>query len=180
MRPVAPCLPRRTPVFPSGVRALGLTAVGFAPTIAGAAPTVAEITKTVSCDFVGAVMFGGDQSKGRPAARLCSTISYEALGRFEPTMDDLMYLVNPQTPTDTNYQAYLTFTAGLSGFLILRAGLNAQTVDWTAGQKVDYAPVTFGTRRKVLTDPEDEYGEFHVIQAVAITGAIQEDKTVLA
>lgn len=170
------------PVFPAGVKSLGLQSVGFAPTIASGtlAPTVAEITKTVSCDIVGAFGFGGDQSKGNPAPRLCSTIQYERLGRFQPSMENLRYVVNPQTPTDVNYQAYLTFKDQVSGFLVMRSGLDAQTVDWTAGQFVDVAPVTFGFQVKEPVNPEDEFGEFTVMQTVVITGPIKQDLAVLA
>lgn len=170
------------PVFPAGVKSLGLQTVGFCPTIASGtlAPTVAEITKTVSCDIVGPLGFGGEQSKGNPPARLCSKIQYERLGRFQPSMEDLKYVVNPQTPTDVNYQAYLTFKDQVSGFLVVRSGLDAQTVDWAAGQKVDVAPVTFGWQTKDMVDPDDEFGEFTVTQVVVITGAIKQDLAVLA
>lgn len=170
------------PVFPAGVNSLGLQTVGFAPTIASGtfAPTVAEITKTVSCDIVGPFGFGGEQSKGNPTPRLCSRIQYQRLGRFQPEMEDLQYVVNPQTPADTNYQAYLTFKDQVSGFLIVRSGLDAQTVDWAAGQKVDVAAVTFGFQRKQPVDPDEEFGEFTVMQTVVITGAIKQDLAVLA
>jgi len=170
------------PVFPPGVPTLGLSTVGFAPSIASPtlAPTLAEITKTVSCDFVGPFGFGGEQSTGNAPARLCTKRQFERLGRFTPQIDDLKYVFNPQNPTSIQYQAYLTFKQGVSGFLILRLGLDAETDDWSAGEFVDVAPVTFGRQMKEPVDPDDEYSDFTVIQKVVVTGPDKQDLAVLA
>lgn len=169
------------PITPAGVKAQRKLAVGWAPSIAGAAgPTVAEVTVTISCDIIGEFGLTADQTKGSPPMRLCESQKYELLGAVTYQVPDLKYVVDPQNPSDTNYKAFLTLVEGTSGYLIFRYGLDAKTVDWTAAQKVDVAPVTLGAQVKDAVNPEQEYDLLSIMQKVAVTGPVRINQAVLA
>lgn len=170
------------PITPAGVKAQRKLAIGWAPTIASGtlAPTVAEITVTITCDIIGEQGLTADQTKGSPPMRLCEDQKYELLGATTYSVPDLKYVVNPQSPADTNYKAFLTLVAGTSGFLVFRYGLDAKSTDWVAAQKVDVAPVTLGTQIKAAVNPDNEYDLLSIMQKVAVTGPVAIGVAVLA
>ena len=162
------------PITPAGVKAQRKLAIGWAPSIAGAnGPTVAEVTVTITCDIIGEQGLTAEQTKGNPPMRLCEDQKYELLGATTYSIPDLKYVVDPQNPSDTNYKAFLTLTAGTSGFLVFRYGLDAKSVDWVAAQKVDVAPVTLGTQVKDAVNPTEEFELLSIMQKVAVTGPVR-------
>lgn len=168
------------PTFPPGVKARGKIAVAFVFAVANIqAPTLAEVTAsggiTISC-YLTDFNVTNSQNKGADT-RLCSEQQYETLGDSTFSIDDLVYIMDPQVNAPDTAKAKLA--PGSNGFLIPRYGLSARTADWAAGQFVDVLPVTLGDRVKSRTTT-DEFGKFAYTQHVAISGPCAFDVAIAA
>jgi hypothetical protein len=164
-----------TVVFPTGVKAQGNIKVSWVPTFTNyLAPTVAQVTATGSLDLSCFLHSDGfnptvDSNKGNPPRRLCTKKQYEQFGSTTYSLADLSYVVDPQGVALSNPMlAYEKLIPGTAGFFAVRNGLDAQLVDWTAGQFVSVWPVTLGDRL-IMGDPTDEFAEFTVSQSVIVT-----------
>lgn len=166
-------------VIPVGVKAEGTLKVAYVPTIATpTAPTVVEVTAAGALDvsfFFTAGNFkpGGDQARGEDR-RVGSKQTFEVLGREKPTIADLEYIIDPQAAaaTPTN-KAMELFQAGVSGFFVVRYGLDAELTDFLAAQKVDVWPITLGAQFKVELADNDEFAKIRMKQPVAVTGLVR-------
>lgn len=173
------------PVYPPGVSSQGNTRAIYVPTLVAAnAPDISsELGAAGAVDFSCFVLEGqfnakGEQNRGEDR-RFCSKESYEQLGRVTRGIDDLQYVFDPQaSAADPNNRAYEVFKKDVTGFFIVRMGLDARTVDWAAGQKVDVWPVKFGVQVKVWGG--DEFAKYSITQGVAVTGPITEDVALVA
>lgn len=175
-----------TIIVPAGVKAEGNLKVAFVPTIADvSAPTVAELTATGALDvsfFIkgGAFKPSGEQARGDDR-RLGSTQTFETLGREKSTIDDIVYIADPQAAAATpGNKAMELFQAGVSGFFVVRYGLDALTVDFIAAQKVDIWPMVFGVQNKTQLAEDDEFAKITITQAIAVSGVVKKQIAIAA
>ena len=176
-----------TVVFPTGVTAEGNVKAKVVPAIANpSAPSLAtEINAATAVDISGYIMAGAftlasEQGRGTNR-RLGSKQTFQRLGRDNPTIEDIRYVYYPQAAAaDPNNKAYETLISGYAGFIVVRYGLDAQTVDFAAAQKVDIWPVEFGVQRKDPPPEDDEFALLTVTQAVGVTGVVVRNSTIAA
>lgn len=122
----------------------GQIRVSFVPTVANtAAPTTAELNAgtDLSCLIMGdGLDISGDEGVVS-APKLCETTVSEQPGRSKTTVK-LTCVRKTVTIEDI---AWTTLQRGLQGYLVVRRGLTYATA-WTAAQKVEVYPGTFGKR----------------------------------
>lgn len=165
--------------IPAGVKAEGNLKVAFVPTIANlATPTTIEVTAAGALDisfFITAGNFkpSGEQARGDDR-RVGSKQTFETLGREKSTIDDIIYIADPQAAAATpGNKAMELFQPGVSGFFVVRYGLDAETVDFAAAQKVDIWPIIFGAQNKSQLAENDEFAKITIVQAVAVTSVVK-------
>lgn len=173
--------------FPTGVSARGNDSVIWVPALADPAnPTVTELTGAaavnVSCALIG-FSPSVDQATFTDT-RLCSKQTFNRLGSATYSIDTLNYIYNPQTagetPADADNIAYDALKAGLSGFFVHRRGLDAQSVDVAADQKVNVYPAELGAQSDVPLDPSAEGALIQCQQNVSVIGEVLRDVAVVA
>lgn len=172
--------------IPAGIKAEGNLKVAYVPTIAVVtAPTVAEVTAAGALDisfFLTAGNFkpSGEQARGDDR-RVGSKQTFETLGREKSTIDDIVYIADPQAAAlAVANKAMELFQPDVTGFFVVRYGLDAETVDFAAAQKVDVWPIVFGVQNKVALDENDEFAKIRITQGVAVTGIVRKDKAITA
>lgn len=165
--------------IPVGVKAEGTLKVSFVPTIANVnAPTTVEVNAAGALDvsfFITAGNFktSGEQARGDDR-RVGSKQTFEVLGREKSSIDDIVYIADPQAAAATaGNKAMELFQPGVSGFFVVRYGLDAETVDFAAAQKVDIWPIIFGAQNKSQLAENDEFAKITIVQAVAVTGIVR-------
>jgi len=165
--------------IPAGVKAEGNLKVAYVPTIASVtAPTVAEVTAAGALDisfFLTAGNFkpSGEQARGDDR-RVGSKQTFETLGREKSTIDDIIYIADPQAAAATpGNKAMELFQPNVAGFFVVRYGIDAETVDFVAAQKVDVWPIIFGAQNKSQLAENDEFAKITIVQAVAVTGIVR-------
>jgi hypothetical protein len=164
---------------PPGVKYEGNLKVAYVPTIAAiATPTVTECTAAGALDISFFITGGnfkpsGEQARGDDR-RVGSKQTFESLGREKSTIDDLVYIGDPQAAAAVAAnKAMELFQPGVAGFFVVRYGLDAETVDFVAAQKVDIWPITFGVQNKTPLAENDEFAKITLTQAVAVTGVVK-------
>jgi len=173
-----------TVVYPEGVRARGNESVVFVPAIADLeAPTLTELAATgsanISCFLTGFAPNGSQESQ--EDRRLCSEQIFEDPGDVQISIDNLVYVYEPQDDgTSPTNKAYNTLKKDVVGYLVDRRGLNARTVAFAADQLVDVYPVRLGEQFRVPLDPGQQGGKFQISQKAFVTGPYQYDATVTA
>ena len=165
--------------IPAGVKAEGNLKVAYVPTIAVVtAPTTVEVTAAGALDisfFITAGNFkpSGEQARGDDR-RVGSKQTFEVLGREKSSIDDRIYNADPQAAAATpGHKAMELFQPNVAGYFVVRYGLDAETVDFTAAQKVDVWPIIFGAQNKVPLDENDEFAKIRIVQAVAVTSVVR-------
>lgn len=160
--------------IPAGVKAEGNLKVAYVPTISNlATPTVIEVTAAGALDISFFLMAGqfkpsGEQARGDDR-RVGSKKTYETLGREKNSIDDIVYIADPQAAAATpGNKAMELFQDGVSGYFVVRYGLDAETVDFAAAQKVDIWAIQLGAQNKVPLDENDEFAKIRITQAVAV------------
>jgi len=153
---------------PPGVSTLGNETLVWVPAIAVlTAVTVAELTATNSLNISFAVRGfgpGGDQGTSTDI-RLGTRVAYENPGRFNPTIDDITYVWDPQAATAAPVNKHKELLIeGAIGYLLDFRGLNPETWTATAAQKYKAYPVQLGAQRDVGIDPTSEGGKFEIVQ----------------
>ena len=164
---------------PAGVKAEGNLKVSFVPTIA-ALPviTAVEVNAAGSLDvsfFFTAGNFkpGGEQARGDDR-RVGSRQTFETLGREKNTIDDIVYIADPQAAAlAASNKAMELFQPDVTGYFVVRYGLDALTVDFAAAQKVDVWPIIFGAQIKTQLAADGEFDKITLTQAVAVTGIVR-------
>lgn len=167
-----------TLIVPPGVPADGTVQLVFAPLFASpTSPKLATEAKAagaldLTC-YVDPSSFGyaNDQDTVTDD-RLCAKTSYELPGRSKWSLDNLLYIMDPQNPASVSNKAYATLQPGISGFLMVRWGLDVDTTPLTAGQIVDVVPIKTGAQ--VKQKPEAN-SVLKVSQKFFITGPIAFD-----
>lgn len=163
------------PIFPTAVAVMGNVKVQFVTAIASlTAPSLAtEINAASSLDvscYLTADGWSGtsESSKVTPPRRLCSKRVFERNGVVNDSLTNIHYIIDPQAAAATNgKKAFEKLTNGATGYFVVRFGLDAQTVDWTAGQFVNIWPVVLGVPT-ITGDAGDEAAEVYVDQGVAV------------
>lgn len=173
--------------FPTGVSARGNDSVIWVPALADpAAPSVTELTGAsavnISCALIG-FSPSVDQATFTDT-RLCSKQTFNRMGQATYSIDTLNYVYDPQTvgaatPTADNV-AYDALTGGQSGYFVHRRGLDAQTVDVAAAQKVTVYPVELGAQSDVPLDPSAEGALIQCAQNVSVIGEVIRDVAITA
>lgn len=171
---------------PPGVNAEGNLKVAYVPTIADlAAPTVAEISAAGALDISFFLTGGnfkpsGEQARGDDR-RVGSTQTFERLGREKSSIDDLVYVADPQAVAATaENKAMELFQSGVVGFFVVRYGLDALTVDFASTQFVDIWPIKFGVQNKTPLAENDEFALITITQGVAVTGIVRKQIAIAA
>jgi hypothetical protein len=168
-------------IIPTGVKYEGNLKVAYVATIADlAAPTVAELTATGALDisfFLTAGNFKSDIQQNRgDDRRVGSKQTFQTLGRENASIDDVVYIADPQAATATpGNKAMELFQSGVAGFAVVRYGLDAETVDFVAAQKVDLWPIQFGVQRKTPQEADNEFAKITITQAIAVTGPVKQN-----
>ena len=139
--------------FPIGVPADGNVKVVFVPTIADPKlPTVAELNATSALDITCGITGGGFTTSTDVQTltdeRLCSTQTFEDVGTFTYSIDDVEYIIDPQdvSPTGEN-KIYQTLAPNSTGFIVVRYGKAFDDV-FAADDVVDVYPVKWGPQVK--------------------------------
>lgn len=160
--------------IPAGVKAEGNLKVTWIPTLTSlTAPPIADINAAGGLDVSFFLMAGqfkpaGEQARGDDR-RVGSTKTFETLGREKNTIDDIVYIADPQAAAlAAGNKAMELFVPGVTGFFIVRYGLDAETVDFAVAQKIDIWPAQFGAQLKVPLDENDEFAKIRITQAVAV------------
>jgi hypothetical protein len=165
--------------IPPGIKAEGNSKVAYVPTLANpSAPTVTEVTAAGSLDvsfFLTAGNFKASQDQNRgDDRRYASKQVFQTLGRKNATVDDIVYVADPQAAAgNANNKAMEIFTESTTGYFVVRFGLDAETVDFAAAQKVDVWPIIFGSQNKTPLAEDDEFAKITITQAVAVTGLVR-------
>lgn len=167
--------------IPPGVSADGNVKVAFTPTLSTpTAPMVTELvaiaTVDISCHLTADGFTPGGEASTTEDRRLCSKQVFEGYGTVTYSIDNLIYIYDPQVPASLSNEAYAAMPAGSVGYLVVRWGLDSRTA-WTVGQTVDVYPVTMGPRIKQA--PETN-GKLKVKQKPFVTGLLYEDVLLVA
>ncbi|HEY3559662.1 MAG TPA: hypothetical protein VGL05_19470 [Kribbella sp.] len=172
--------------IPPGVKAEGNLKVVYVPTIASVtAPAVSELTAAGALDVSFFITGGnfkpsGEQARGDDR-RVGSKQTFEALGREKSTIDDIVYIADPQAAAAAvGNKAMELFQPGVAGFFVVRYGLDAETVDFAAAQFVDIWPIVFGVQNKTQLAENDEFAKITITQAVAVTGIVRKQVAIAA
>lgn len=172
-------------VTPTGTKTLGAYKVSWVATMASiTAPTNAEVIAGTSLDVSCYLLADGltrtvTTNKGNAQRRLCTRVQQEANGVTTYSLSDAHYIVNPQgAAATTPMLAYEKLVPGTSGYFVFRLGLDPIATDWAVGQFVEVWPVQLADRM-IDGDPTDEFSDFFVNQAVAVTG-VRTERVALA
>jgi len=139
--------------FPVGVPADGNVKVVFVPTMADPkAPKATELNAASALDITCGVVGGGFTTSTDVQTltdeRLCSTQTFEDVGTFTYSIDDIEYIITPQDSTVTGEnKIYNTLVPGSTGFIVVRYG-KAFDGAFTTGDVVDVYPVKLGPQVK--------------------------------
>lgn len=167
--------------IPVGVPSDGMVKLAFVPTIADlAAPKIAtELKATTALSDIGCWLstFGvGATEQTREIRRVCSKQTFEDFGTITRTVEDLMYVYDPQNPESETNEVYAGMKEGTRGFLVIAWGKDSEE-DWAAGDVVDIYPVRLGAQRK---QTPEQNGELMVAQKPYVTSTIAEDVALAA
>ena len=139
--------------FPLGVPADGNVKVVWVATMADPkAPKLTELnaasTLDITCGVVGGGFTTSTDVQTLTDERLCSTQTFEDVGTFTYSIDEIEYIITPQdvTPTGEN-KIYTTLVPKSVGFIVVRYGKAFDTT-FAVGDIVDVYPVKLGPQVK--------------------------------
>lgn len=162
-----------TLVYGEGVPTLGATRVKACLAIASlAAPSLATEINAVTSIEISTHLYppgwtpSGSTARGSKPARLSQKTTVETFNRTTYTIGDLQYAYLPQSAdAAAGNEAKQLLVAGLRVYLVERIGLDAETVDWVAAQRVRTHFVECAAQIP-MGDRTDENAEFYIQQAV--------------
>lgn len=138
------------PINPAASKAFAREKFIFVPTLTNpASPTAAELTGASALDiscYLWEDVNRPTQSTNRVSLmrRLCDSKVFERIGTTQYQGADLVYAVDPQAAALSNgKKAYEKLTAGATGYLVQRDGIDVNT-DIAADQFVNVYPVELG------------------------------------
>jgi hypothetical protein len=162
--------------IPAGVNAMGQKKWVFHPTASSlTAPSLALWTGgsavDLSCYFyAGSPKMTRATNKVTAPRRACTTQTYQKLGQTTWDFDDASWMVDPQAAAGSaGKKAMETCAPGVTGFLLLRPGLDAVNTDLALGCFVRVCGITFG-QYLIDGDESDEAAEFMGNQSLQLNG----------
>lgn len=104
------------------------------------------------------------QNEGSAPARLCTTVQLPVPGNTQFSAVPITYVYDPQAASSTNdNKAKALLSEGSIVYFVVRKGLDADSVDWAAGQYVEVYKVRCG-RQNFTKTGTDEFAEYRVTQ----------------
>lgn len=167
-------------VIPPGVDAEGSVLVKFVPTLADpSAPTVVEVNAVgavdMSCSLTQDGFKPGADTATGTDTRLCSKQVYETKGATTWSIDNLMYVWDPQNPESDSNKVYAALPEDTTGFLIVRWGKDVEDFpELAADDIVDSFPVIMGPQ---VPQPPEANSKLKVSQKPFVTGSAARDIT---
>lgn len=168
---------------PAGVPAEGSVLVTWVPTLADPnAPTLTELNATGSLNLTCYIT----EQNFKPSAddatgtdpRLCSKQVFETLGAATWSIDNIIYVLDPQNPESESNKAYAALKRGTRGFLVVRWGKDVEEFPtFVAADVVDVFPVQLGSQVK---QPPEANSVLKVSQKPVVTGPVVEDVALAA
>lgn len=158
-----------TLIYPEATTVQGNTKIQVVASIASlAAPDLsAEINAGASLDISCFIRDWNPElnsNSGNAPARLCTTVQLPVEGNTQFSPIEVRYTYDPQAATSTDdNKARLLLARGTEFYLVVRKGLDAQTVDWTAAQYVEVWKIRCG-RQNYVRSGEDEFSEYEIKQ----------------
>lgn len=135
-----------TLVVPSGVQSDGSWKVSFVTTIANtAAPSIATEIKAASSVAAECLLTKGglgldNTTEKFKDERLCTVEVYEQSGALTWSINDLNFIIDPQTPASAANKLYALVKNGWQGYMVVRMG-KASDVDWATADFIWVIPV---------------------------------------
>lgn len=168
---------------PTGIPSDGSWKVAFVSTIADpAAPKLAtEVNATGSVDASclltkGGIGFDNSYEKFKDE-RLCTVQVFEQNGAVTWSVNDLQFVIDPQTPTSPTNKLYALVLNGWNGFLVVRMGISVDS-PWSATtDKVWVVPVSVGIP---VPYPPEANTMLRAKASVSVTGVIQREVALAA
>ena len=164
-------------VVPPGIPSDGSWKVSFVPAIADpTAPKIAtEINAASSVAAECLLTKGGigiDNSYEKfKDERLCTIQAFEQNGQVTFTVNDLNFVIDPQTPTSATNKLYALVLNGWSGYIVARFG-KASDAAWAVTDKVWVIPVAVGIPVPL---PPEANTMTRAKASVAVTGTVQRE-----
>lgn len=169
--------------IPPGVDAEGSVLVAWVPTLADPnTPTLTELNATgalnITCYITDQNFKPNADDATATDTRLCSKQVFETLGAATWSIDNIIYVYDPQNPDSESNKAYAAMKRGTPGYLVVRWGKDVEDFPtFAAGDVVDVFPVSLGTQVK---QPPEQNSKLKVSQKPVVTGPVVEDVTLAA
>lgn len=164
--------------IPPGVDAEGSVKVAWVPTLADpSAPSLTELSATgaldISCYITDQNFSPSADDATATDTRLCSKQVFETLGAATWSIDNIIYVYDPQNPESLSNKAYAAMKRGSHGYLVVRWGKDLEEFpDFAADDIVDVFPVQLGSQVK---QPPEQNSKLKVSQKPVVTGSVVED-----
>lgn len=158
---------------PAGIASWKHQNVWWADAIADVqAPTLAEVTsQTAAIDlscFIDAAWGAFSAEQGKESDERWCGVKFESLSEVEYTIDDLIYVTDPQNPTSDTGRASVMLAEGKRGFLIFRRGIHMDT-PLKVGDVVDILAAQLGA---ATPEKAEKGAPIKNRQTVAVVGAV--------
>ncbi len=160
-----------------GIKSDGSWKVAFVTTLAD--PAVPKIATEISA--VGSVAaeclltkggIGFDNSVEKfKDERLCTVDVFEQVGSTTWSMNDLEFVIDPQTPASGLNKLYALVRDGWTGYIVIRMGVSSDAA-WATSDKLWVAPVAVA---QAVPLPPEANSMLRAKSSVTITGTIQKD-----
>lgn len=166
--------------IPPGVDANGTLNVVFMSTNTLSAATIASSGVEMVC-YLEKGSFGMSSETERGTdERECTTQSAEVLGNTTYSLNDLVYVWEPQdaSGSSSTNEVYNSLADGTTGYLLVRYGVDKDTA-YTAGDVVDQVPVTLGPQIRKSRDGNNPAEKWKITQSVAVGTGVLFDQAVV-
>lgn len=170
-------------VIPPGVDAEGSVKVAWVPALTTpASPKLTELTATgaldISCYLVDDNFKPSAEQETSEDKRLCTKEVFETLGRVKWSIDNLIYVWDPQDPDSVSNKAKAAMQQGLTGFLVARWGKDVEAFpDFAVGDIVDVFTVGLGPQ---VPQPPEANSKLKVSQKPTVNGPVYQDRALVA
>lgn len=164
--------------IPAGVDAEGSVLVKFVPTLADpSAPTLAEVNAVGAIDLScyltqDGFKPGADTATGTDP-RLCTKQVFETKGATTWSIDNLIYIWDPQNASSDGNKAYAAMPEDTKGFLVVRWGMDVEdNPALVATNVIDIFTVTMGPQ---VPQPPEANSKLKVQQKPFVDGPTYRD-----
>ena len=161
---------------PAGVASWKHQNVWFTTTIANVkAPSLVEVLSPtagldLSC-FIDAAWGAFSAEQGKEADERWCGVKFESLSEVEYTVDELVYVTDPQNPLSDTSRASAILAEGQRGFLVFRRGVHMDT-ELKVGDVVDILAVQLGA---ATPEKAEKGAPIKNRQTVAVVGSVARD-----